>query len=73
MAADKKQLANAAPHDTVKAAGDLAFLKQQLAETQKKLSRVQNEPEGVWEDFKAELEEEFDHLTVAFERWVERQ
>lgn len=73
MAADKKQLARGSPHDRVKAAGDLAFLEQQLAETQQKLSRVESKPEGAWENFKAELEEQFDHLAVAFERWVGRR
>jgi hypothetical protein len=73
MAADRKQLASGSPHDKVEAAGDLAFLQQQLAETKQKLSRVESRPEGAWENFKTELEEEFDHLAVAFERWAERQ
>lgn len=71
--ADRAQITGGAPKEKVTASGDLAFVEQQLAETKQKLARVEHEPEGLWEDIKAELDEELDHLEVAFERWVSRQ
>jgi hypothetical protein len=73
MAKDRRQLAEGEPRAKVEAAGDLAVLEQRLSEARQKLSRLEAEPAGEWENIKSELEEEFDHLEVAFERWAARQ
>ena len=73
MAADKKRLTRGTPPEKVKAAGDLAVVERRLGETKQKLSRLEAEPEGAWESFKTEIEQDFDYLEAAFDRWVERQ
>jgi len=70
---DKARLAGGAPREKVTAAGDLVLVERYLAETKAKLAKLEAEPEGAWEDFKAEMEEDLGHLTTAFDRWVERQ
>ena len=72
MAADQKRLASGSPREKVEAAGDLALVEKHLAETKAKLSRLEAEPEGAWENFKTEIEEDFNDLEAAFDRWVER-
>ena len=70
---DKKRLAGGAPRARVEAAGDLALVEKRLTETKAKLARLEAEPEGAWGDFKAEMEEDLDHLERSFNRWVEGQ
>ena len=71
--ADKRRVAGGSPRERVEAAGDLALVEKRLAETRSKLARLEAEPEGAWEDFKAEMEEDLDHLERSFDRWVEQQ
>lgn len=71
MKADKQRLAGGSADDKVKAAGDLAIVESRLAETREKLARLQAEPEGAWEDFKAEIEQDIDYIEASFDRWVE--
>lgn len=73
LAADKKRLTEGAPREKVEAAGDLVLVEKHLADTKAKLAKLEAEPEGVWEDFKAEMEEDLDNLEASFDRWVERQ
>lgn len=73
MEEDKRRLGSGTPRAKVEAAGDLALIEQRLAETKQKLSRVESEDASGWEDFKSELEEDFDHIEMAVERWVARQ
>lgn len=71
MRADKDRLATGSTDEKVKAAGDLAVVESRLVETKDKLARVEAEPEGAWEDFKTELEQDVDYLEASFDRWVE--
>jgi hypothetical protein len=73
MAADKRRLTGGTPRDKVRAAGDLAVVESRLAETKKKLSRLESEPEGAWENFKTEIAEDLDYIERDFERWLEKQ
>jgi len=73
MAADKRRLAGGTPRDKVRAAGDLAVVESRLAETKKKLSRLESEPEGAWENIKTEIEEDLDYIETDFERWLEKK
>jgi len=73
MKADGKRIAGGSPPEKVQAAGDLALAEGRLAETKEKLSRLEAEPESSWEDFKTEIEQEFDYVEATFDRWVERQ
>lgn len=73
METDKKRLAQESSREKVKAAGDLALVERRLEETKQKLSRLEAESEGAWENFRTEIEEEFGYVETAFNRWVERQ
>ncbi|SME96627.1 hypothetical protein SAMN06265365_1077 [Tistlia consotensis] len=72
MSADRKRLAEGSPRDKVAAAGDLALVESRLAETREKLARLEAEPEGSWEGFKTEVEQDFDYLEREVERLIER-
>lgn len=54
-------------HEQVEAAGKLTLLEQDQAAVRAKLERLREEPEGVWEDAKATIEEEIDMLESAIE------
>lgn len=69
---DKDRLESGTPQEKVKAAGDLAVVERRLEETKKKISRLEAEPEGAWENFKAEIEQDFDYMEADFDRWTER-
>ena len=49
MKADGKRIAGGSPHEKVQAAGDLALAEGRLAETKEKLSRLEAEPDSLWE------------------------
>jgi hypothetical protein len=68
--ADRKTLARGTPRQEVNAAGDLALVEDQLADTRRKLARLEVEPEGTWADFKAEIEEGLDDIEAAIEGWI---
>lgn len=72
MTEDRKRLASGGREEKVEAAGDLGVAEQRLAEARQKLSRLEKEHEGAWEDFKTELEEDLDHIELAIERWAAR-
>ena len=66
---DKRRLAGGAARERVEA----ALVEKRLVETRAKLARLEAEPEGAWQDLKAEMEEDLDHLERSFDRWVEQQ
>ena len=68
VTADRKQLAEGSAREKVEAAGDLALVEKHLAETKTKLAKLEAEPEGAWEDFKAEVEEDLGALDGSFDR-----
>jgi predicted nucleic acid-binding Zn-ribbon protein len=68
--ADRKKLGRGTPQQEVHAAGDLALVEDQLAETKRRLAQLEAEPEGAWEDFKAKLEEALDDVETAIEGWI---
>ena len=73
MKADRKRLAGGSLPEKVEAAGDLALLEGRLEVTKEKLSRLEAESVGSWENFKTEIEQNFDSVEAAFDRWVEKQ
>ena len=73
MNADQKRLAGGAPLQKVEAAGDLTLVERRLEETKKKMLRLEAEPEGTWENFKTEIEEDFDIIEAAVDRSIERE
>ena len=71
--ADRDRLYSGSPREKVKASGDLALIERRLEETKQKLSRLEAEPEGAWEDFKAEIEQDFEYLEETCDRWVDNK
>jgi hypothetical protein len=66
MARSKR--ATGSGHEKVEAAGSLAVLEKDRAAVRVKLERLQEEPDNIWEDAKATIEEEIDMLDSAIER-----
>ena len=69
--ADRERLAGGSSYQKVEAAGDMALAEKRLASAKEKLTRLETEPEGAWESFKSEFEEDFDIIESAFDRSVE--
>lgn len=72
MTADRKRLAEGSAREKVEAAGDLALVEKHLAATKAKLAKLEAEPEGAWQDFKAEIDEDLGDLEGSFDRWSEK-
>jgi DNA-binding transcriptional MerR regulator len=51
-------------------AGQLAFLENRRDQVREKLNTLEQEPDGTWEDLKAEIEDEWDALVQDFEERV---
>jgi hypothetical protein len=64
----ERRLAQGEPREKVEAAGELVILKERQAGVAAKFAKLQNEPEGTWENLRTEIEEDFDSLAVAVER-----
>lgn len=65
----RQRLETGAPADHVAAAGELRLLEDKRRELQDRLHRLDQEPEGTWEDFKTSMEDLLDEITVSIERW----
>lgn len=73
MQADKKRLAGGSPRQKVEAAGELAIVEERLAKAKEKLARLEAAPAGAAEGLRSEIEEDFDIMEAAFDRWVTRE
>jgi DNA-binding transcriptional MerR regulator len=59
-----------APEVMVDLAGQLAELDERRRRVREKLDALEHEPDGTWEDLKAEIEDEWDTLVQDFEERV---
>ncbi|MGE5504177.1 MAG: hypothetical protein ACM31L_07110 [Actinomycetota bacterium] len=58
------------PHLMTALAGQLALLDDRRRRVKEKLDALDHEPDGTWEDLKAEIEDEWDALVQDFEERV---
>lgn len=63
-------VARGAPTEKVDAAGELARLLLRRGSLAEKLSRLDREPEGRWENAKAEVEEDYNSIISMLERLI---
>jgi len=68
IAEAEARLAGAELADRVHAAGELSVLKHRDAEIKAKITRLEHEPDGVWETLKTEIEEDLDAIGAAIRR-----
>lgn len=73
MNAAESRLASGSPQQKLDAASELAYIERHLSETRAKLARLEAEPDGLWENVKTALEQNFDQIETALDRWIERQ
>ena len=58
--------------ERVEAAGELVALKERQDELNRKLIKLQGEPDGFWENVKTEIEEDLDSLKASFAYFASR-
>lgn len=69
---DRQRIESGAALDKIDAAGDLAMVEKRLDETKAKLARLGAEPEGIWQNVKAEFERELDFIKASFSHWGDK-
>jgi len=69
---ETKQLEEGSPSEKVEAAGDLAVVQSRLEDMNKRLAKAQEGHDGVWENIKAEFEDDVGSIETSVARWMEK-
>ena len=69
---NERKLSSGTPEQKVRAAGDLAELRQRAEAIHNRLQQLRSAESSAFETLKTEIEVEWQTLSEAFERWLDR-